>query len=199
MFAREEIIGRSKFVYKFSLTVRRTKVSSFQGLNEVNLFLVTRWILWHCLSIYYEKPAVKTTLTTKEHFFAKKLNFCTFCQFNLKFNSVKGPTFETGFKIFDSCSLYIQHLVTRNKFTLFRSWKLETLVLFTVKENLYTNLLRTIISSLVNKYYYYIVILFLCYVFPLPLRVLYFPCYVDVSLVPKLERIFSKTNKKCVE
>ena len=29
-----------------------------------------------CLSIYYEKPAVKTTLTTIVHFFAKNLNYC---------------------------------------------------------------------------------------------------------------------------
>ena len=56
--------------------------------------------------------------------------------------------------------------MTRNKFTSFRPWKLETLTLLTVKENLFTNLLRTIISSLVNKNYYYIVILHLCYVSP---------------------------------
>ena len=29
-----------------------------------------------CLSIDYEKAAVKTTLTTMGHFFGKKLNFC---------------------------------------------------------------------------------------------------------------------------
>ena len=60
---------------------------------------------------------------------------------------------------------YTQNVVTRNKFTLFRPWKLENLTLLTVKENLYTNLLLTIISSLANKNYYYIVISFLCYVF----------------------------------
>ena len=45
MFTREENIVRSKFIYKFSLTVRRMKVSSFQSQNYVNLFLVmTCWI-----------------------------------------------------------------------------------------------------------------------------------------------------------
>ena len=29
-----------------------------------------------CLSIYYEKPAIKTTLRTMEHCFAMKLNYC---------------------------------------------------------------------------------------------------------------------------
>ena len=37
---------------------------------DVNYFLVV------CLSIYQEKHAVKTTLTTTGHFFAKKLNYC---------------------------------------------------------------------------------------------------------------------------
>ena len=41
------------------------------------------------------------------------------------------------------------------------------MTLLTVKEYLYMNLLRAIISSLVNKnYYFFVVILFLCYVFP---------------------------------
>ena len=45
MFTTEEIIVRNKFVYKFSVTVRRVKVSSFYGLNEVSLLLVTAcWI-----------------------------------------------------------------------------------------------------------------------------------------------------------
>ena len=48
----------------------------------------------------------------------------------------------------------------------FRPWKLDTLTLPTVKENLNTNLLRTIISSLASKNYYHIVLLFLCYAFP---------------------------------
>ena len=64
--------------------------------------------------------------------------------------------------------------MTRNNFTSFRPWKLETLTPLTVKENLYTNLLRTLVSSLVNKNYYYIVILFLCYVLPFGTNVLLF-------------------------
>ena len=64
--------------------------------------------------------------------------------------------------------------MTRNNFTSCRPWKLETLTPLTVKENLYTNLLRTLVSSLVNKNYYYIVILFLCYVLPFGTNVLLF-------------------------
>ena len=64
--------------------------------------------------------------------------------------------------------------MTRNNFTSFRPWKLETLTPLTVKENLYTNLLRTLVSSLVNENYYYIVILFLCYVLPFGTNVLLF-------------------------
>ena len=61
--------------------------------------------------------------------------------------------------------MYIQLVVTRNKFISFRPSKLVTLTFLTVKENVYTNLQRTIISSLVNKNFNYIIILFLCYVF----------------------------------
>ena len=46
---------------------------------DVKYFLVV------CLSIYYEKPAAKVTLTTMEHFFARKLNYC---QFDIIGNSV---------------------------------------------------------------------------------------------------------------
>ena len=70
---------------------------------------------------------------------------------------------------------YIQHIVTRNKFTLFNPWKLETFTPLTVKENLITNLLRAIISSLVNKNYYYIVILFLQFVILFVSKDLLFP------------------------
>ena len=41
--------------------------------------------------------------------------------------------------------MYIQHVVTRNKFTSFRDWKLETLTFLSIKKNLHTTLLRTII------------------------------------------------------
>ena len=52
------------------------------------------------------------------------------------------------------------------------------------------NLLQTITSFFVNKSYYYIVILFLCYDVPFfPLRILCFPHYVELSLGFKLELI----------
>ena len=100
---------------------------------------------------------------------------CLSVQHNLKFKCVKMPVLETHLKIFSSCFLYIQYVVTRNKFASFRAWKLDTLTLLTVKENLNTNLLRTIISSLVNKNYYYAVILFLCYVFHFASKGFVFP------------------------
>ena len=40
------------------------------------IYLDVKYFSVVCLSIYYEKLAVKTTLTTMGHFFAKKLNFC---------------------------------------------------------------------------------------------------------------------------
>ena len=82
------------------------------------------------------------------------------------------------------------------KFTSFRPWKIELLTLLTVKENLYKNLLRTIISSLVNKKNYYFVHIIPVMIPLLPLRVLYFPFYVEVSLDSKSERIFSTKKKK---
>ena len=96
------------------------------------------------------------------------------------------PVFETYFKILNSCLLYIQHVVT----TLYGPWKLKNLTFLTVKETLHTNLLRTMITSRVNKNYYYTVTLFLGHVFPFVS--LYFPCYIEVSLDSKLECIFSK-------
>ena len=76
----------------------------------------------------------------------------------------------------------------------FRPWKLETLTLLTVKENLFVNLLRTIISSLVNKKcYFYIVILFLCYVFAS--KDFVFPFLRWILLDFELECIFKKTSK----
>ena len=119
-----------------------------------------------CYNMGYKKLPVKTALT--------RVSVLS-VQHNLKFKCVKMPVSETYFKIFSSWFSYVQHFVTRNKFTLFKSWKLETLTLLTVKENLYTNLLRTIISSLVNKSYHYTVILFLCYVFSLGSKGFIFP------------------------
>ena len=40
------------------------------------IYLDVKYFSVVCLSINYEEFAVKTTLTTMRHFFAKKLNFC---------------------------------------------------------------------------------------------------------------------------
>ena len=40
------------------------------------IYLDVKYFSIVCLNIYYEKPAVKTTLTTMGHFFEKKLNYC---------------------------------------------------------------------------------------------------------------------------
>ena len=65
---------------------------------------------------------------------------------------------------------------------------------FHKQRNLYTNLLRTIISSIVNKNYYYIVILFLYYVVPFASKGIAFPLHVEGSLDSKFERFFFKKN-----
>ena len=87
---------------------------------------------------------------------------------------------------------YIQQIVTRNKLTQFRPGNLETLTFLQSKK---ICILRTIISSLVNK----IIIILLCYtcaVFSLlSLRILYFLCYLEVFLDFKLERIYQKISK----
>ena len=54
------------------------------------------------------------------------------------------------------------------------------------------NLLQTIISSLVNKNYYYIVLLFLCYVFPFISKDFVFPLLRWSILDFELERIKKK-------
>ena len=61
-----------------------------------------------CLSIYYEKVA--------ETFLRKEVKLLS-VQHNLLFNCVKMPVFETHFKIFNPCFLYIQQVLTRNDFT----------------------------------------------------------------------------------
>ena len=58
------------------------------------------------------------------------------------------------------------------------------------------NLLRTIIFSLVNKnYFFYLVILFVCYVFPLASKGFVFPLLRWIILDFELERIFKKIPK----
>ena len=58
-----------------------------------------------CYNMGYKKLPVKTTLTRVSLLYVRH---------NLKFKCVKMPVFETYFKIFSSCFLYIQHFVTRN-------------------------------------------------------------------------------------
>ena len=68
MFTREQIIVRSKFVYKFSLTLMKLKVSSFQDLYEVDLFLVTTcWI--------YEKYELKNFEVCSKHWHFNAIEF----------------------------------------------------------------------------------------------------------------------------
>ena len=64
-----------------------------------------------------------------------------------------------------------------------------------VKENLYMNLLQTIIFSLVNKNYYYIVILFLCSVFHFTCNNFVFPLLRWSILDFNLKRIKEKIPK----
>ena len=40
------------------------------------IYLDVKYFSIVCLSIYYEKPTVKTMLTTMGHFFEKKLDYC---------------------------------------------------------------------------------------------------------------------------
>ena len=61
---------------------------------------------------------------------------------------------------------------------------------------MYMNLLRTIIFALVDKiYYFHIVILFLCYVFPFASKDFAFPLLLLIILDFELERIFTKIPK----
>ena len=59
-----------------------------------------------------------------------------------------------------------------------------------------TKLLRTIIFSLVNKNYYYIVILFLCYVSFLPLRFCIFLATLEYPWILNQSAFFQKKRKK---
>ena len=167
----------------------RIDIISMIYLDETHFSVVN-------LNIYYEKLAIKTALTTMRHCFAKKLHFGPF---NIIWNSIvlKYQCLKHTSKFFIHVFCISNNVVTRNKFTSFRPWKLETLTFLTFKENLYMNLLQTIIYSLyslVNKNCYYKGTLFLRYVFSLPVRVLYSlaTCYVEVFLDSKLERIYSK-------
>ena len=119
------------------------------------IYLDVKYFSEVCLSIYYDKYAVKTTLTTMRHFFCKKFK-CLSVQHNLKLNCIKMPVFEPHFKIFNSYFLYTQHVVTRNKFTSFISFVYK----FTTNSDFFSCKL---------------VILFMCYVFPHGSRGFVFP------------------------
>ena len=56
-------------------------------------------------------------------------------------------------------------------------------------------ILRTMILSLINKIYLYCYVI-VCIVSLLPLQILYFPCYVELSLDFKLERILKKKKSQ---
>ena len=78
------------------------------------IYLDVKYFSVVCLSIYYEKTAAKTTLTTMGHFFAKKLNYCPS---DIICNSV-ALKYQCSKQIlkFLICFLYIQQVVTRNNF-----------------------------------------------------------------------------------
>ena len=133
-----------------------------------------------CLSIYYEKLAVKTTL-----------KFLSLWH-NSKFYCVKMPVFETHFKVLNSWFLYSQHVMTRNKFT--SSYALEARDLYFSYSQVKFVYEFTIVSFLVLKNYYRTVMLFQCYVFPFTFKDFVFPLLVEVFLHSKLERIFSKIS-----
>ena len=82
--------------------------------------------------------------------------------------------------------------MTRNKFTSFRPWKLET---STFLESNKMCILRTMILSLINKIYLYCYVI-ICIISLLALQILYFPCYVELSLDFKLECTSKKKNLK---
>ena len=141
---------------------------NFHDLSRREIFFnsLSQYLLWEtCCKSYTNKSGT---------FLCKEVKFLP-ARHNFKFKCVKMRMFETHFKMFSSCFLHIQYVVTRNKFTSFRPWKLETLHLLAFKENLCTNLLRSMILSLMNKSYYYIVILFLVYVFPFVSKGFLFP------------------------
>ena len=63
-----------------------TLMKSFFGIDIMHIiYLDVKYFSVSCLSNYYEKPAVKTTLTTMRYFFAKKLSYCPF---GIIYNSV---------------------------------------------------------------------------------------------------------------
>ena len=70
------------------------------------IYLIMKYFSAVSFSIYCEKLAGT--------FLRKEVNSLS-VRHNLKSGCVKTPVFGTYFKIFNSCVLYIQHVVTRNK------------------------------------------------------------------------------------
>ena len=58
------------------LTLIKSEAPFFSIGIMYMIYLVVKYFVLVCLSIYYEKPDVKTVLTTMGYFFAKKLNYC---------------------------------------------------------------------------------------------------------------------------
>ena len=59
------------------LTLMKSGAPFFR-IDMINtIYLDVKYFSVVCLSIYYEKLAVKTKHTTMGHFFAKKLNYCS--------------------------------------------------------------------------------------------------------------------------
>ena len=103
-----------------TLTLMKSGAPFFRIDIIYMIYLNVNFLSVVCLSIYYEKLTVKTTLTTTMgHFLANKLNYC---QSDIICNSIALKCqclkhFLKHLKIFNSCFLYIQQVVTRNKFT----------------------------------------------------------------------------------
>ena len=58
------------------LTLMKSGATFFSIDIIYMIYLDVKYFSVVCLSIYYEKITVKTTLTTMRHSFEKKLNFC---------------------------------------------------------------------------------------------------------------------------
>ena len=65
------------------LTFVKSGASFFRIDIMYMIYLDVKYFSIVCLSIYCEKLPVKTTLTTMEHLFAKKLNYCPSTRHNL--------------------------------------------------------------------------------------------------------------------
>ena len=86
---------------------------------------MSQYLLWEtCCKNYTNKSGT---------FLCKEVKFLP-VRHNFKFKYVKMPMFETHFKMFSSCFLHIQYVVTGNKFTSFRPW------LFLRSKNIYVQI-----------------------------------------------------------